>query len=817
MNRISYPPIYIGLYFLLITSALAALNAEAPLASHALLFWTILYGVGLHVSWQRKEEEIGDHAKKLCDVLIVGGFFLIFLAVARYRGLDKALIMFLVYLQAVRNFILITRRDLHFALVISLILIFYAASVSKQTAFLFTLTLYVLSGIFTLMSDYIDERLTLARGGDRDLLERKMNLSVKGIGVAVAVLILATGIYLFFPRVPSPHVQIMPTAGGTYYTDKEWVKEAGKESNSSTSKSDGSGKPDESGSSNGSDKSNEPAQSDKEVNPNGAKSSRPSSGGEQSSSGRGSTDSNSDEATYPGFQERFDMSAPRRCGLSNSLVFYLQCERPIYARGKVFNTFDGRYWESNGAGKRKLLSENETFAVDKRDSIGNGPKDDTQGGAKEIYQIYTIRASLPAIVFSAYKPVELRFPGDVIERDDDISLAIPKELVPGTVYSVLSGMGEMDGRPCGGIENYSRDDRHLQLPRDFSPRIRELAARLTEEARNDSANHGADRSSDDYLKARAVERYLKDNYQYTMDTVATAWTEDSLDSFLFETRKGHCEYFATSMAVILRAQGIPSRLVTGYHVDRYNPVTGYYEVRRLDAHAWVEAFTDGHGWVSFEPTPGFALSCNGSKTCAFQDIARYVEGIVEDKISIHPESWSSLVLRRALEIWNSFWTQVKTFFDAILRVLDEWTKKGWDALKGAGLVFLIVLLLGAVAINVFSRPISLLLFPSLSRLRLLTMKHGDPKVLVLHCYREMEKFFALSGFPRHSYHSPAEYGNALTARFQDVSRHIELITTLFHRARYSLFSVSAEDADIVYKAYGEILNHRQPVFEVKKG
>ena len=72
---------------------------------------------------------------------------------------------------------------------------------------------------------------------------------------------------------------------------------------------------------------------------------------------------------------------------------------------------------------------------------------------------------------------------------------------------------------------------------------------------------------------------------------------------LFERKKGHCEYFASSMAVMLRTLGIPSRVVTGFQSGVYNPMTGWQVIRASDAHSWVEAWIEGRGWTTFDPTP----------------------------------------------------------------------------------------------------------------------------------------------------------------------------------------------------------------------
>jgi hypothetical protein len=82
-----------------------------------------------------------------------------------------------------------------------------------------------------------------------------------------------------------------------------------------------------------------------------------------------------------------------------------------------------------------------------------------------------------------------------------------------------------------------------------------------------------------------------------------ATVPDPLANFLFERRKGHCEYFASAMAVMLRSIGIPSRVVTGFASGVYNPLTGWQVVRASDAHSWVEAWIAGRGWRTFDPTP----------------------------------------------------------------------------------------------------------------------------------------------------------------------------------------------------------------------
>ncbi len=130
---------------------------------------------------------------------------------------------------------------------------------------------------------------------------------------------------------------------------------------------------------------------------------------------------------------------------------------------------------------------------------------------------------------------------------------------------------------------------YLRLP-TIDSRIPKLSADITHSAAND------------YDKAAAIENYLRTRFGYTLQLPQTR-EQDPIAHFLFERKQGHCEYFASSMAVMLRTLGIPSRVVTGFRSDEFNDITASYVVRAKDAHAWVEAYFPGYGWQTFDPTP----------------------------------------------------------------------------------------------------------------------------------------------------------------------------------------------------------------------
>ena len=159
---------------------------------------------------------------------------------------------------------------------------------------------------------------------------------------------------------------------------------------------------------------------------------------------------------------------------------------------------------------------------------------------------------------------------------------------PGNVPA--NGFGELSppANPAPkGIERY------LKLP-PLDARIPKLAEEITAQAPNN------------YEKALALERYLSTHFGYTLE-LPRSLARDPLANFLFERKRGHCEYFASSMAVMLRSLRIPSRIVTGFRGGEFNDLTGQYVVRASDAHSWVEAYFPDSGWISFDPTPAGGL------------------------------------------------------------------------------------------------------------------------------------------------------------------------------------------------------------------
>ncbi len=165
-------------------------------------------------------------------------------------------------------------------------------------------------------------------------------------------------------------------------------------------------------------------------------------------------------------------------------------------------------------------------------------------------------------------------------------------------YSLLPAMNLASLRLASA--DYPEDvrDTYLQLPPQLDPRIPELARQITA------------RSQTPFDRTIAVENYLRSRFTYTLNLTGKPGV-DPLAHFLFETRAGHCEYFASALAIMLRTLGIPTREVNGFLPGEYNDLGEDYIVRASDAHSWVEVYFPGTGWMTFDPTPPGAESAGG--------------------------------------------------------------------------------------------------------------------------------------------------------------------------------------------------------------
>ncbi len=188
--------------------------------------------------------------------------------------------------------------------------------------------------------------------------------------------------------------------------------------------------------------------------------------------------------------------------------------------------------------------------------------------------------------------------GNVVSVDHDYQIAwrMNQDLFAAQVqaqqYRVESRVGafnENDLRAAG--ENYPGwiHAQYLVLPNDLPPRVLALARDLTAT------------EATPYDRARAIESYLR-AIPYTLDVPAPPGDRDVVDYFLFDLKRGYCDYYATAMTVLARAAGVPARVAVGYAAGKYDESTATYVVTEADAHSWTQIYFPEYGWVDMEPT-----------------------------------------------------------------------------------------------------------------------------------------------------------------------------------------------------------------------
>jgi transglutaminase-like putative cysteine protease len=252
---------------------------------------------------------------------------------------------------------------------------------------------------------------------------------------------------------------------------------------------------------------------------------------------------------------------------------------PLYWRGFTYDVYTGQGWNS---------SATTTSAVEANAAM----QPERAADHLAVTQFVSPVEDLGGTVYAAGDPIRLnlsshaawRTSGDLfgIRIEEPMAYAIVS-LVPVADQTTLRQSGEV-------YPDWVRQ-RFLALPTEVPERVKALALRLTASAPTP------------YDRAVAIEDYLRVTYLYSLDVPIPPPQLDVTDYFLFDLKKGYCDYFATAMVVLARAAGVPARLAIGYAPGTYNLNSKRFIVSEADAHSWAEIYFPGIGWVPFEATP----------------------------------------------------------------------------------------------------------------------------------------------------------------------------------------------------------------------
>ena len=280
-------------------------------------------------------------------------------------------------------------------------------------------------------------------------------------------------------------------------------------------------------------------------------------------------------------------------------------KRPLYWRGSVYDHYEGGEWSHSNdlAGKsQRLVLTDDIFMVMHAPGM---PHQYSPAYVKKNllrHEIY-LEPLDSNVVFAADRPVALQVGRTSVGNRRIFSPALSglgeiraiRRGQAGMIYTAWSHpprLSQAHLSQAGAISarDQARYSRFLQVPSRMPGRVRALARQIIA---GEATVHD---------KVKAVQRYLRDNYRYTT-TLRHKKGLEPVDEFLFENREGHCEYFASAMALLLRYAGIHTRQVNGFVAGAWNDYGNYLAVRHGDAHAWVEVLYSNTGWVTVDPTP----------------------------------------------------------------------------------------------------------------------------------------------------------------------------------------------------------------------
>lgn len=289
--------------------------------------------------------------------------------------------------------------------------------------------------------------------------------------------------------------------------------------------------------------------------------------------------------------------------LSNKPVAEIRAATGRYWRVMVYHEYTGDGWVNTDS-DTILIGENEQDLAfpewTLRQEVSQTITLQRDWGALEamIAAGQPLRASVPVQAVVSYLSYEediasaRRESTPVFVPGDPSVLYAQRSLRAGDSYQVLSSLSIADEESLRQVSaNYPVwiEPRYLQLPESLPPRVRRLAGEIT--ANQQTA----------YDKAKAIEAYLR-QIPYNEKIKGPAPGQDGVDYFLFDVQQGYCDYYASAMAVLLRAVGVPARYVRGY--SQGTKEQGVYSILEKDGHAWPEVFFPGYGWIEFEPTGG---------------------------------------------------------------------------------------------------------------------------------------------------------------------------------------------------------------------
>jgi transglutaminase-like putative cysteine protease len=471
-----------------------------------------------------------------------------------------------------------------------------------------------------------------------------------------------------------------------------------------------------------------------------------------------------------GFSTRVDLGGVGKLRSDPTIAMRVQLSQPpaspasrlaLYLRGTSFDQYDGSSWtRTRPTHVPAPYQEGSYFWVTGTPRAG-------------VYEDLTKLKVDMSIDLEPINPPIVFLPSDAVgihvnEPGEGLGIRGPKIMVAaddeykyerveerGLQYDVYRGRARPE--PLSAADRA----RYLQIPPAIERPIAELAKRW------------AGPVATDIEEAVAIEDRLRSDYRYDLDSLSGAAPQPLLH-FLFESKAGHCEFYSTAMAMLLRTLGVPTRNVTGFIGGTYNRFGGFYAVRQGDAHSWVEVYLDGRGWTRFDPTPP-------SSSAPRSEVTGMV-AFMRDVIEAAAQRWSRHVIGYDLD------QQIELFRSVKQRYRDYGGPSLGRQLRPLAPVA------GVVAIGVLG-------YLAWRRLRFRRMRTRPPVLVgqaasvtrVVALYRSLEEVLRSMGVGRQPTTPPFAHARALEQLSHPAAGEILQLTELYLEARFGRRELSEDE------------------------
>lgn len=630
-----------SILFRVLTQALVSVGILATdlAAETQMALWAIpLSAIGAGWSWhRRRKKNVGfKFLLAIAMTIVLFSFFGKMFGNAQSGDNRLLLAEFLIQIQVLHSFDLPRRKDLGYSMIIGLVLLSVASTLSQTMQFGVMLLVFLAIALPVLMLDYCS-RL----GVDVVKLERtsfrKVNFRILP---AIFAIVLALGlvIFAFMPRLPGYHLRMFPVSSPVSVRERFDNRVI-----------------------------NNPALTQRGELRAGIR-------GGGTGQGRGGAQNGDPSAEfYAGFGDKINQN--QRGRLKPRVIMRVRSQIEGFWRVMAFDRYTGQGWEVSRNDKTqtiKRLPWSYRFVLPTPVSVNR---------TREVVQTFSIISEMPNLLPALDRAREVYFPTDEIAIDPEAGLRAPIDLDDGITYSVVSAVPYRDRtllRLNSLKARYPANSPHLQIP----PNIKQQIAAETDRILATSENP----LEADYEKALYLGQYLKQRYRVQQEFELLKPGEDLVLAFL-KNQGGDRDHFSTALTVMLRSIGIPARLVAGYAPGQFNPFTGLYIVRNTDAYAMTEIFVPRMGWFTIDPIPGHELIPPSVEDYQPFSLLQRFWNWVAGWLPLPVTAWISEVIRivgSAIGGFLALFTQgLRGFFTATLILISSamlvWlTGQGWQ-------------------------------------------------------------------------------------------------------------------------------------------